>query len=63
MHFRAGEIDDAIWEDEAEEGKVQPWIGEAEAEGEREEDEYQPEGLTLIDARNGFNELSRYSML
>jgi hypothetical protein len=25
--------------------------------------EYGPEGLTLIDARNGFNELSRYSML
>ncbi len=27
------------------------------------ESEYGPEGLTLVDARNGFNELSRYSML
>ncbi len=27
------------------------------------EPEYGPEGLTLVDARNGFNELSRYLML
>jgi hypothetical protein len=29
----------------------------------RGESEYGPEGLTLVDARNGFNKLSRYSML
>jgi hypothetical protein len=63
LQFRAGEINDELWEKEAEEGETQPWIGEAEAEGEGEEEEYGPEGLTLIDAKNGFNELSRYSML
>ncbi len=35
-----------------------------EAEGDlRGELKNRPEGLTLVDARNGFNELSRYSML
>jgi hypothetical protein len=62
MQFRAREIDDELWEDEREEGEDPPWIAEAEGDP-RGETEYGPEGLTLVDARNGFNELSRYAML
>ncbi len=62
LQFRDGEIDNELWEDEGEEGEDPPWI--AEAEGDLQgESENVPEGLTLVDARNGFNELSRYSML
>jgi hypothetical protein len=53
--FCAGEIDNDLWEFEMKETK---------AEGDpREECVDGPEGLTLIDARNGFNELSHYAML
>ncbi len=62
MQFRAGEINDELWEEEREEGEDPPWIAEAEGDL-RGESEYGPEGLTLVDARNGFNELSRYAML
>jgi hypothetical protein len=62
MRFRAGEIDDDLWEDEREDGEDPPWTAEAEGDL-RGEWEDGPEGLTLVDARNGFNELSRYAML
>jgi hypothetical protein len=62
LQFRAGEIDDELWEDEGEEGEDPPWIVEAEGDL-RGESEYGLKGLTLVDARNGFNELSRYLML
>jgi hypothetical protein len=62
MQFRAGEIDDELWELEREEGEDPSWIAAAE-EGLQGESEYGPEGLTLVDARNGFNELSCYAML
>ncbi len=58
MLFCASEIDDDLWDLETEEGEDQPWT--AEAEGDQWDG---PEGLTLIDARNGFNELSHYAML
>ncbi len=57
MQFRAGEIDDELWEDKREEGEDPPWIAEAEGDLQGEL-EYAPEGLTLVDARNGFSELS-----
>ncbi len=62
MQFCAGEIDNELWDEEAEEGEDPPWIAEAEGDppGKVEDG---PEGLTLVDARNGFNELSHYSML
>ncbi len=62
LQFRAGEIDNELWEDEGEEGEDPPWIAEAEGDLQGEL-EYGPEGLTLVDARNCFNELSRYLML
>ena len=62
MRFRAGEIDDDLWDDEREDGEDPPWTAEAEGDL-RGEWEDGPEGLTLVDARNGFNELSRYAML
>ncbi len=62
MQFRAGEINDELWEVKGEEGEDPPWIPEAEGDLQGEL-EYEPERLTLVDARNGFNELSRYSML
>jgi hypothetical protein len=63
MLFHAGEIDDDLWElKEMEEGEDPPWT--AEAEGDQQEECVDgPEGLTLVDARNGFNKLSRYAML
>ncbi len=60
--FRAREIDDDLWELKMEEGEDLPWTAEAE-EDQREEYVDGPEGLTLNDARNGFNELSCYAML
>ncbi len=62
MLFSAGEIDDDLWELEMEEGEDLPWNAKAEGD-QREECVDGPEGLTLVDARNGFNELSRYAML
>ncbi len=62
MRFRAGEIDDDLWEDEREDGEDPPWTAEAEGDL-RGEWEDGPERLTLVDARNGFNKLSRYAML
>jgi hypothetical protein len=62
MLFRAGEIDNDLWELEIEEGEDPPWTAEAEGD-QRKECVDGPEGLTLVDARNGFNELSRYAML
>jgi hypothetical protein len=62
MQFWAGEIDNELWEVEREEGEDPPWIAEAEGDLQGEL-EYGPEGLTFVDARNGFNELSCYSML
>ncbi len=62
MQFCAGEIDDELWEVEGEEGEDPPWIAEAEGDLQGEL-KYGPEGLTLVDARNGFNELSCCLML
>jgi hypothetical protein len=62
MLFHAGEIDDDLWELEMEEGEDLPWTAKAEGD-QREECVDGPEGLTLVDARNGFNELSHYAML
>ncbi len=62
MQFRAGEINDELWEVERKEGEDPPWIAEAEGDLQGKL-EYGPEGLTLVDARNGFNELSPYLML
>jgi hypothetical protein len=62
MLFHAGEIDDNLWELEMEEGEDPPWTSEAEGD-QWEECVDGPEGLTLVDARNGFNKLSRYAML
>ncbi len=62
MQFRAGEIEDELWEVKGEEGEDPPWIAEAKGDLQGKL-EYRPEGLTLVDARNGFNELSHYSML
>jgi hypothetical protein len=62
LQFQAGEINNELWEDEGEEGEDPPWIAEVEGDL-RGEPEYGLEGLTLVDARNGFNELSRYLML
>ncbi len=62
MHFWAREIDDELWDEEGEDGEDPPWIAEAEGDpwGKHE---YGPEGLTLIDARNGFNKLPQNVML
>ena len=57
MQFRAGKINDEIWKLEREEGEDPSWITATE-EDPQGESEYGPEGLTLVDARNGFNELS-----
>ncbi len=54
-------MDDDLWEDEREDREDPTWI--AEAEGDLWELEDGSEGLTLVDARNGFNELSCYLML
>jgi len=62
MQLCAGEIDDDLWDIEREEDEDPPWVAEAEG-GSRGELDDGPEGLTLVDARNGFNELSRYAML
>jgi hypothetical protein len=62
MQFCAGEIDNDLWEVKREDGEDPPWVAEA-LEELREESEDRPEGLTLVDAGNGFNELSRYAML
>jgi hypothetical protein len=62
MQFCAGEIDDDLWDIEREEGEDPPLTAEAEG-GLRGESDDGPKGLTLVDARNGFNELSCYAML
>jgi hypothetical protein len=62
MLFCAGEIKDDLWELEMEEGEDPPWTVKAEGYL-REECVDGPEGLTLVDARNGFNKLSCYAML
>ena len=62
MQFRDEEIDDDLWDIEREEGEDPPWVAEAEGGTHGELDDG-PEGLTLVDARNGFNELSRYAMM
>jgi hypothetical protein len=62
MLFLSGEIDNDLWELETEECEDPPWTAKAEGD-QREEYVDGPEGLTLVDARNGFNELSRYAML
>jgi hypothetical protein len=62
MLFRAGEIDNDLWELKMEEGEDPPWT--AKAEGVQQEECVDgPEGLTLVDAKNGFNKLSCYAML
>ncbi len=50
MQFRAGEIDDELWEVEREEGEDPPWIAEAEGDLQGKL-EYGPEGLTLVDSQ------------
>jgi hypothetical protein len=45
-----------------EEGEDPPWTAVAEG-GQQEECVDGPEGLTLVDARSGFNKLSCYAML
>jgi hypothetical protein len=62
MQFRAGEIGDDLWEVERKDREDPPWVADAE-EVLREESEDGPEGLTLVDARNCFNQLSRCTML
>jgi hypothetical protein len=62
MLFHAREMDDDLWELEMEEGEDPPWTAKAEGD-QREECVDGPEGLTLVDARNGFNKLSCYAML
>jgi hypothetical protein len=62
MLVNAGEIDDDLWDLKREEVKNQPWTAEAEG-GQWEEYVDRLEGLTPVDARNGFNELSCYAML
>ena len=62
MHFHAGEIDDDLWKVEREDREDPPWVVESE-EDLWEESEDRPEGLTLVDARNSFNELSHYTIL
>ncbi len=62
MLFCAREIDDDLWELKMEECEDPPWTAEAEGD-QREECVDGPEWLTLVDARNGFNKLSRYAML
>jgi hypothetical protein len=62
MQFRAGETNYDLWDIEREEGEDPPWIAEAEG-GPRGESDNRTEGLTLVDARNGFNKLSCYAML
>jgi hypothetical protein len=62
MQFLAGEIDNDLWEVKREDREDPPWV--AQAEGDLQEElEDGPEGLTLNDARTGFNELSLYAML
>jgi hypothetical protein len=62
MLFHVGDIDDDLWDLERDKGEDLPWTAEAEGD-QREECVHRPEGLTLVDARNGFNKLSRYAML
>jgi hypothetical protein len=62
MLFHAGEIDNDLWDLKREEGEDPPCT--AKPEGDQwEECVDGPEGLTLVDARNGFNELYSYAML
>ena len=74
MEFGEWEVDDSVWEKEAEEGEVQdslPMRRErlATAAGEDGTDAMAPvsveeeEILLLVDAANGFNQLSRLGML
>jgi hypothetical protein len=51
-----------LWDFKMEEGEDLPWTTKAEGDP-KEECVDGPEGLTLIDARNGFNKLSHYKML
>ncbi len=60
--FRAREIDDNLWDLKREEGEDPPWTVKAEG-GQQKECLDGLEGLTLVDARNGFNELSCYAVL
>jgi hypothetical protein len=62
MLFHAGEIDNDLLDLKREEGEDPPWTAKAEGD-QREECVDGPEGLTLVDARNGFNKQSRYAML
>ncbi len=62
MLFHAKEIADDLWDLKMEEGEDPPWTAEAEGD-QREECVDKPEKLTFVDARNGFNKLSRYAML
>jgi hypothetical protein len=62
MLFCAGVIDNDLWDLKREEGEDLPWTVKAERD-QREECVDGPEGLTLIDARNGFNKMSHYAML
>jgi len=62
MQFRAVEMDDDLWDIKREEEEDPPWIAEAEG-GPRGELDDGLEGLTLLDARNGFNKFSHYAML
>jgi hypothetical protein len=62
MIFCAGEIDNNLWDLKMEEGEDLPWT--AKAEGDQQEECVDGQkGLTLFDARNGFNKLSCYAML
>ncbi len=60
MLFHFGEIDNNLWDLEIKEGEDPPWTAKAEWDP---REECVEEGLALVDARNGFNELSCYAML
>ncbi len=63
MQFCAGEIDDDLWDIEKKrKGRTRPGLPRQTGGGHGELDDG-PEGLTLVDARSDFNELSRYAML
>jgi hypothetical protein len=63
MQFCAGKIVDDLWDIEREEGGDPPWVAEAKGGHVVNWMTTDRRGLTLVDARNGFNELSRYAML